>query len=145
MPKRNTKQLIIDSAIEAYAQYGYKATTCEELAKAVGIRPSALYKHYINKRAIYDAAIEQLTANAIAAACNSTTPASYFKKNPVLLFIVLHAAMAGGDDLATVTRLVLEPLAEYWDIEKIFSLAGSQVWEFAMNGKSISAPKAHAG
>jgi len=71
-------------------------------------RPSAS-----NKRAIYDAAIEQLTANAIAAACNSTTPASHFKKNPVLLFIVLHAAMAGGDDLATVTRLVFEPLAEY--------------------------------
>lgn len=140
MPKRPTKQIIIDNAIEAFARYGYKATTCDELAKAVRIRPSALYKHFANKRAIYEAAIEQLTASAIDAARARTTPSSYFKKNPVLLFIVLHAAMASGEDLATVTRLALEPLAEFWDIEKIFSIAGSQVWEFAINGKPIAAP-----
>lgn len=96
MARRNTKQVILDAAVEAYARYGYTATTCEDLAGAVGIRPSALYKHYENKREIYTAAVRQLADKAIAAARSKATSAVHFAQQPALLFVALHAAMPGA-------------------------------------------------
>lgn len=131
MAKRDTKQLIINAAIELYAKYGYKATTCEDLAKAVGIRPSALYKHFKDKREIHEVAILQLADKALMAARNGILPSAYFKEHPSLLFFALHAAMAGGDDFTTINELALEPLSAHWGIGELYALAGGIVWENA--------------
>ncbi len=48
-----TKDLILDAAMELFAEYGYKGTSVRKIASKVGIRESALYNHYTNKEDIF--------------------------------------------------------------------------------------------
>ena len=56
--KGNTKQQILDAALELFSVQGYEATSIAQLAEAVGIRKASLYSHFENKQAILDALIE---------------------------------------------------------------------------------------
>ena len=55
MSKPNTKEKILLSALELFSTKGYEGTSVRDLARAVGIRESSLYKHFKNKQAIFDA------------------------------------------------------------------------------------------
>ena len=55
--KSNTKQEILDAALELFSTQGYEATSISQLAEAVGIRKASLYSHFENKQAILDALI----------------------------------------------------------------------------------------
>ena len=56
--KGNTKQEILDAALELFSVQGYEATSISQLAEAVGIRKASLYSHFENKQAILDALIQ---------------------------------------------------------------------------------------
>ncbi len=58
MKQEDTKQKIIDKALELFAAHGYDAVSVGEIAKAVGIKAPSLYNHYPNKQAIFDAIVE---------------------------------------------------------------------------------------
>ena len=53
--KGNTKQAILDAALELFSVQGYEATSISQIADAVGIRKASLYSHFENKQAILDA------------------------------------------------------------------------------------------
>lgn len=54
MTKRNTREIILEEALNLFAVKGYQSVTVKEIAKAVGIKDSSLYKHFASKQAIYD-------------------------------------------------------------------------------------------
>ena len=56
--KGNTKQEILDAALELFSVQGYEATSISQLAEAVGIRKASLYSHFENKQAILDALMQ---------------------------------------------------------------------------------------
>ena len=58
MKQEDTKQKIIDKALELFAAYGYDAVSVGKIAKAVGIKAPSLYNHYPSKQAIFDAIVE---------------------------------------------------------------------------------------
>lgn len=58
MKREDTKQKIIDKALELFAAQGYDAVSVGEIAEAVGIRAPSLYNHYPSKQAIFDAIVE---------------------------------------------------------------------------------------
>lgn len=60
MSKPNTKEKILLSALELFSTKGYEGTSVRDLARAVGIRESSLYKHFKNKQAIFDAILEYM-------------------------------------------------------------------------------------
>ena len=60
MSKANTKEKILLSALELFSTKGYEGTSVRDLARAVGIRESSLYKHFKNKQAIFDAILEYM-------------------------------------------------------------------------------------
>lgn len=60
MKKTDTKERILDGALKLFAQKGYEAVGVAEIAEAVGIKAPSLYKHYKNKRAIFDSIIERV-------------------------------------------------------------------------------------
>lgn len=60
MPKRNTKEIILYKALELFADKGYDGVSVRDIAGAVGIKQSSLYKHYKNKQAIFDTLVEQM-------------------------------------------------------------------------------------
>lgn len=60
--KGNTKQEILDAALELFSAQGYEATSISQLAEAVGIRKASLYSHFESKQAILDALIQTTLA-----------------------------------------------------------------------------------
>lgn len=58
MKQEDTKQRILDKALELFSEKGYDAVSVGEIAKAVGIKAPSLYNHFPSKQAIFDAIVE---------------------------------------------------------------------------------------
>ena len=72
MKRETTKEKILFEAVKLFAKEGYEAVSVDQIAKAVGIKAPSLYKHYKNKRAIFDSILrfmEQRDSEQ-AAACS---------------------------------------------------------------------------
>ena len=57
---KDTKQRILDEALAMFAQRGYEGTNMRELAQALGLGKSALYKHYASKEDIWNSMLDAL-------------------------------------------------------------------------------------
>ena len=55
-----TKERIVDVALELFAQSGYLGTSMSDIAKQLGITKGALYKHYTGKQEILDSIVERM-------------------------------------------------------------------------------------
>lgn len=51
--RRNTKQAILDEALDLFSIHGYDGVSVKDIANAVGIKDSSLYKHYSSKKEIF--------------------------------------------------------------------------------------------
>ena len=58
MKQEDTRQRILDKALELFAARGYDSVSVGEIAGAVGIKAPSLYNHFPGKRAIFDAIVE---------------------------------------------------------------------------------------
>ena len=55
MEKSNTKQEILEAALDLFSVQGFKATSVSQIADAVGIRKASMYSHFESKQEILDA------------------------------------------------------------------------------------------
>ncbi len=62
MKQEDTKQKILDKALELFSANGYDSVSMGEIAKAVGIKAPSLYNHFAGKQAIFDAIVESTAA-----------------------------------------------------------------------------------
>ena len=60
MERGNTKQEILNVALNLFSVQGFEATPISQIANAVGIRKASLYSHFENKQAILDALIKEV-------------------------------------------------------------------------------------
>lgn len=60
MNREDTKQIILDSALELFAARGYESVSVGDIAAAVGIKAPSLYNHYASKQAIFDAIVKSV-------------------------------------------------------------------------------------
>lgn len=60
MERRNTRQVILDEALNLFSVHGYDGVTVKDIAGAVGIKDSSLYKHFKSKQEIYDSLLEAM-------------------------------------------------------------------------------------
>lgn len=56
----DTKERILDAALELFAQSGYSGTSMSDIAERIGITKGALYKHYSGKQEILDSIVERM-------------------------------------------------------------------------------------
>ena len=56
----DTKHRILDEALTLFSEKGYANVYVSDIAERVGIKAPSLYKHYKNKRAIFDAIIDEM-------------------------------------------------------------------------------------
>lgn len=56
-----TKERIIEEALTLFSRQGYKGTSVKQIAEAVGIKDSSLYKHFRSKKEIFDTIIKQVS------------------------------------------------------------------------------------
>ena len=62
MKQEDTKQKILNKALELFSSQGYDSVSVSEIAKAVGIKAPSLYNHFPSKQAIFDAIVESTAA-----------------------------------------------------------------------------------
>ena len=55
-----TKERILETALELFAQSGYLGTSMSDIAGELGITKGALYKHYASKQEILDSIVERM-------------------------------------------------------------------------------------
>lgn len=55
-----TKERILETALELFAQNGYLGTSMSMIAERLGITKAALYKHYTGKQEILDRIVERM-------------------------------------------------------------------------------------
>ncbi len=56
----DTKERILEAALELFAQSGYLGTSMNDIAHRLGITKAALYKHYTSKQEILDRIVERM-------------------------------------------------------------------------------------
>ena len=56
----NTKENILVTALRLFAQDGYEAVSVSKIAGELGMTKGALYRHYKNKRDIFDKIFEHI-------------------------------------------------------------------------------------
>lgn len=56
----DTKERIMEAALELFAQNGYLGTSMNDIAKQLGITKGALYKHYSSKQEILDSITQRM-------------------------------------------------------------------------------------
>ena len=59
---RDTKERILEAALEMFSQYGYAGTNIRELSVSLGLVKSGVYKHYQSKEAIWNALLDEMIA-----------------------------------------------------------------------------------
>lgn len=59
----STKTKILEVSLELFAKKGFDGVSVREIAKEVGVRESALYKHYKNKEDILEKIVEEMIAS----------------------------------------------------------------------------------
>ena len=107
----NTKQKILDKALELFSMQGYDSVSVGEIARAVGIRAPSLYNHFPSKQAIFDAIIE-------------STAAQYEADTGKIHIHVQNAAQ----DIPVFTEITEDVL-----FEKV-----RQVFEYSLHNRTIS-------
>lgn len=55
-----TKERILETALELFAQSGYLGTSMSDIAGELGITKGALYKHYAGKQEILDSIVKRM-------------------------------------------------------------------------------------
>ena len=56
----DTKERILTTALQLFARDGYEAVSVSDIAQALGMTKGALYKHYKNKRDLFDSMIQRM-------------------------------------------------------------------------------------
>ncbi len=96
---RQTRERILDAALELFAAQGYAGTSLRQIAQAVGIKESAIYAHFANKEAVFRTLCEQMV-----------TPA-------VLIQEVLGSDLASvvWHEPAAIVRQIMQQIIEMWN------------------------------
>lgn len=55
-----TRERILRTALHLFARDGYEAVSVSDIAGALGMTKGALYRHYENKRAIFDSIVQRM-------------------------------------------------------------------------------------
>lgn len=86
-----TKERILQEALILFADDGYEAVSVQNIADKLGITKGALYRHYKNKRDIFDSIIERMNNTNLERAQELNLPSRigvastsiYTGKNPI--------------------------------------------------------------
>ena len=87
---RDTKERILSASLSLFARDGYEAVSVSDIAGALGMTKAALYKHFRNKRDIFDSILrrmerrdaEQAAAQALPEGTAEETAEAYGQATP---------------------------------------------------------------
>lgn len=78
----NTKEEILTVALHLFARDGYEAVSVSRIAGALGMTKGALYRHYQNKRDIFEHIVKRMEQGDSEQAEKNNVPEEEMEKNP---------------------------------------------------------------
>lgn len=66
MKAGNTKELILEAALDLFSQHGFAGASIRQIAGAVGIRESAVYNHFKSKEEIFFSLLSRFKKNSLS-------------------------------------------------------------------------------
>lgn len=72
----NTRERILEAALDAFAERGYAATSVRQIGERVGVSAAAIYAHFEGKQAILDELVARGGPLAVQRALDALSPAS---------------------------------------------------------------------
>ena len=78
----DTKEKILTTALHLFARDGYEAVSVSAIAGELGMTKGALYKHYKNKRDIFDSIISRMYQSDSESSQEHGVPAEKFDSEP---------------------------------------------------------------
>lgn len=78
----DTKESILHTALRLFARDGYEAVSVSAIAGELGMTKGALYKHYKNKRDIFDHIVERVCQIDVESAKKYEVPEETFDRSP---------------------------------------------------------------
>lgn len=78
----DTKESILHTALRLFARNGYEAVSVSTIAGELGMTKGALYKHYKNKRDIFDNIVDRIYQIDVERAKKYEVPEKTFDKSP---------------------------------------------------------------
>ncbi len=125
------QDMILDAAFHAFATYGYRRTTMDDIARGVGMSRSALYLHYRNKDDMFRTLAERyfneaMAAMEVALTAPGQTPeqaliAAFVAKDGKFMDVVLGTPH--GSELLDAGMSLTKDLADQAEARKIGILA----------------------
>jgi AcrR family transcriptional regulator len=106
---------IIESAIQLFAEKGFRGVTTREISQAVGVTEPVLYQHFPSKRDLYKAIIDSITESSGAGdpeplfrrtgvgddreffAALAETLIDWHERNPAYIRLFLFSALEGNE------------------------------------------------
>lgn len=89
----NTKEKILVTALRLFAVYGYEAVSVSRIAGELGITKGALYKHYKNKRDIFNCIFEYVCQLDVERSRKSGVPEQDYSDMPEAFSHVLPKSL----------------------------------------------------
>jgi AcrR family transcriptional regulator len=138
----DTRERILDAAEELFAQRGYAATPLEDIAGGVGIRGPAIFRHFKNKQALYEAVVDRLMEGSV-----DLLRPEIFREAPLELLdevftltlqrpnlarILQHASLANDERFDYVVKRWLRPLMDEMDAAMGAELALAKSEDFSL-------------
>jgi AcrR family transcriptional regulator len=111
--RHGQRQRILDAMIECSAEKTYAATTITDIVARARISRTTFYKHFADKRACFDAAIEQCIEElqqAAAAAHSPTDPPAEAVRKGATAVVGALAARPGLAQLLTGDAIAVDPM-----------------------------------
>ena len=78
----DTKEKILMTALQLFARDGYEAVSVRNIAEELGMTKGALYRHYKNKRDIFDSIVERMIQIDAERAREHQMPAEQYDSMP---------------------------------------------------------------
>lgn len=120
--KKTTRQRLLEKTSKLFAERGYQSTTLDDIARAVGIGPSAVYKHFAGKLDLYRAVLEMLVEPFFALFDQFEPDVNagefaqrlfrYHVAHPALARLTLHASLSGGEQQRLLIDIWYRPFYE---------------------------------
>lgn len=128
----DTKEKILLKSLQLFARHGYEAVSVRTIAEELGITKGALYRHYKNKRDIFDSIVERMIRLDAQRAEDYQMPAQQYDLLPdsyenislenIQIFTIEQLKFWTEDDFASQFRRMLN-LEQYRNAEmaKLYS------------------------
>lgn len=78
----DTKERILKTALKMFAEKGYEAVSVSEISGELGLTKGALYRHYKNKRDIFDSIVKKMFAVDEENSKKHNVPEKKYDDNP---------------------------------------------------------------